>query len=232
MANINRQTDYFSREEAVRAARAREVVRAGRHSRVVRVLRRFLPLSVVLMIFAAFLPNFIYLRDDTPLVDVSNITYEAGEVAMENPRVQGFSASGQRYDILSRSAYQNILNPQSIRFEGVDGVIAASNEGATAIRAERGIFQGELDKVTLEGNVVIVRPDGERFQAEKMDVSLSTSEVMAIGGVEMATENGQMQATTMHVEEGGDKVAFEGPVKVIMHYRAEDHQKSKRDEAQ
>ena len=223
---------HYDKEQALRQERAREVERAHAHSRRVRVLRRALPFLVVLAVVAVFLPNFFIMPGDTPRVDVSDLNFEAGEVAMENPRVQGYSNNGQRYDILSRSAYQNVLNPQVIRFEGVDGVIAATNEGATAIRAERGIFQGELDKVTLEGNVVIVRPDGERFQAEKMDVSLSTSEVIAIGGVEMATENGQMQASTMHVEEGGGMVAFEGPVKVIMHYRAEDHQKSKRDEVQ
>lgn len=205
--------------------RQRAYARARAHSRLVRFLRRALPLGALMLFGVFMLASFNLFTRESAEVDISGLQISAGEVAMENPRVQGTSSSGQGYDIVAVRAFQSLADPQTVRFEQVKGKITDSDGATTEVAAREGLFRGSEESVTLTGNVVIARPNGDRMQADRVVVNLDSGTMQATGTVRMQTANGNMAADRMSVDESGDKVSFEGPVRMLMHYRAEDHSK-------
>ena len=210
-------------EHNISLERRRAFASARRHTLIVRSLRKILPLGAICFVGFYVVQGVFAPKATLQQVDVSNIELAQTEIALENPRIQGVTDSGQTYEILSQNAFQNASDPQKIRFETVNATLTNPEDGATHILAQNARFDGTGKKVWLSGQVSVTSPNGEVINAEEMILDLGSGAVVADGQVLMQTANGFMSASAVNVNEDGSQINFTGPVKVIMHYRADEH---------
>ena len=213
-----------TQEQSLLVARRKAFANAKRHSMMVHFLRRAIPLGTVFVITGYIVASLFGGRTTGPTVDVSNIESAGTEIALENPRVRGTTDKGQNYEITALNAFQNVTNPQDIRFEGVDAKIDNQDGKPTLIKANSARFDGESEIVKLKGDVKVTGASGETIEADTMTINMASSEILAQGGIKMQTENGIMSARQVDVSEDGSKILFEGPVKVLMHYRSKEQE--------
>src|SRR5437016_5027355 len=83
---------------------------AARHSRLVRLLRIFIPVGVVLALLGIALSSWLNpLRflSDLP-IDLGKLVVSGTKITMEAPRLAGYTRDNRAYELSARAAAQDI----------------------------------------------------------------------------------------------------------------------------
>ena len=120
------------------ADRARNLVRARRHTRVVQALRFSLPgaaAGIVVLYFGMIIDTTGWVGS-LPKLELPRILPD--NLTMDNPSYEGFNKDGGKYVVRAKTAIQDLVNTEFVRLNDITGDMTDANKSKTNLTAAKG----------------------------------------------------------------------------------------------
>ena len=141
----------------------------SRHDQVVRATKFGLPLLIGGLVALLAIAPFDKRGDVSFILDKNKVAEAKERMRVEQARYVGEDNKGQKFEIVADRAVQQSSNVPVVNIEGVHARLNLSR-GPLSIAALKGRYDLEGEKVSVDGPVHVVGPDG---------YSLSTHDVQA-----------------------------------------------------
>ena len=190
-------------------------VDAGRHTARVQFLRRAI---IAVCVGAIGLIGFILAFDPLRRLQiggfsVASVGLEGTRIKMDRPRLSGYRADGQPYEIKANSVVQDTRRPKVFELDNVDAKLGVKDGSTTAIQAAKGHYDAETDKLELTG-AVRVRSEGQYdMKLTHAAVDMRASSIESRQPVTVDLPNGRIVAAGATFEDASRKLEFGGPVR-------------------
>jgi lipopolysaccharide export system protein LptC len=205
---------YASRERAndVRVFRA-----ARRHSRLVRLLRIAVPVTVVvavlIMVLSVYVLNplrFVKLPDN-----IGGLVVSGTSITMQQPRMAGYTQDRRPYVVTARAATQDITKPDTVRLQDLNATIEFKDAGKFELTARSGLFESKQDRLTLQDDILV---NSANYQAKLSEavVNVRTNHMVSEHPVEVTMKQGTINANRLEVTNSGEVIRFEGSVTMLL----------------
>lgn len=197
-----------------RAEVERTVRSAGRHSRVVRLLRVAIPLVVVFGLGGYLLFSYINpLRVLEKLPEVSGkLGVEGSKITMEAPRIAGITRDKRAYELTAETAVQDIAKPDVVELLNLRAKMEMQEADVVVITAKSGIYNTKGDNVILREHIVVTSGQGYNAKLREAVVDMKKGNVVSSQPVEIKMPTGLLTANSMEIIDSGDVVRFTGGV--------------------
>ena len=196
----SRRTDV---DRAVRAA--------GRHSRLVRVVRIVLPVGVVVGLTALVLNTYfkpMQLFDKLPNVS-GKLAVQGSKITMELPRIAGFTRDARAYELNAETAVQDITRPDLIELQNLRAKMEMQDKDVVLLVAKSGTYNSKADKVILREEIVITSEQGYKALLREAAVEMKKGNVVSDQPVTITLPNGMLKANRLEVFDSGDLIRFD-----------------------
>jgi lipopolysaccharide export system protein LptC len=208
---VSDEAGLMLRREAVFGA-------ATRHSRLVALLRKFIPVflggSVVLTGLWLWLDPF-KAASELP-VSIGKITIEGSKLKMEAPKLTGFSKDGQPYNVTAESALQDLKKPGVIELFHIIGHFSLGNR-KTVLNAKSGIYDAKADKMRVFNGIDFQSDDGQGGRLSEATIETKKGHLITDKPVDLYFKDGTLRGNTMEVFDHGKVIVFEGDVRMELH---------------
>lgn len=190
-------------------------VDAGRHSARVQFLRRAI---IAVCVGAVGLIGFIVVFDPLHRLQiggfsVASVGLEGTRIKMDRPRLSGYRADGQPYEVRANSVVQDTRRPKVFELDTVDAKLGSKDGSTTIIQASKGQYDAESDKLELSG-VVRVRSEGQYdMKLTEASADMRASSIESRKPVTVDLPNGRIEAAGATYAEAARKLEFIGPVR-------------------
>jgi lipopolysaccharide export system protein LptC len=189
-----------------------------RHSALIHVLRRALPLTGVILLlliggWAAVNTLFWRLGAAAHKGDMA--------IRMLKPNFQGRDDKGQPYLLSAASALRDDGDSARVSLEDPVFTLGSAATGQTHVRAKHGVYREDTRILNLTGDVHLDDANGYHFVTEHAVIDTQKNNVDGELHVDGRGPLGQIAASSYAVRDGGAHVYFTGQVKArIEHHRA------------
>ena len=191
------------RMTVVAVDRSRDFLRSRRHTLLVRILRRALPLSIlgVVALYTGMVLKTAGFGEALVGLAIPRILPE--HLTMNNPRYEGFNADGGNYVVTAKTARQSLSDPNHVELETIEGDLWDARKSKTNLKATRGTYDNKKARLELVDGIVVVSEDGSRATLQQATVlprqSLVISRLPVL--VEMPTATVRSKAMTLRQKE-------------------------------
>jgi lipopolysaccharide export system protein LptC len=182
--------------------------KARAHSRMVRVLRVLLPLTVVGMIaaLAGLVVMHAIRRAAATRLDI------AAPIRMVNPHFFGRDSQDRPYTLSARAASRDPISFQRVLLDHPVVVLNTGGPHPASLAADRGVYQEDTRILILTGNVRGVDAKSAHFASDQAVVNTRTGSVTGPHAVADDPSHGAIQSKSFDVYDKGDRVVFKGGV--------------------
>lgn len=200
-----RSTRRTNADAAFRAAR--------RHSRLVRWLRRLIPVVVIggLAIYG-LMTWFDPLRVLTNLPNVGKLVISGRKVMMAAPRLAGYTRDGRSYELTATSAAQDLTKLQFIELKDIRAKIQLEDSSLVSVTADGGLYDTKTETVTIKDHVVVNSSAGTEVRLLEAFLDMRQGHIVSQKPVEVLMPTGKIDAQKLEITGGGDVVTFGGGV--------------------
>lgn len=197
--------------------RAAAFAAARRHTRLVRLLRKVLPLACAVALVAVIVPARIPVPEGVDL-SIARTTISNGAVVMHEPRLTGFDKQNRSYRVSAETASQQLTSPDKVDLIKVVAEIHAPDRGDVKLTAGAGALDNSEERLSLHDGVEVESSDGYRIVLREVDVFFKERHLASDAPVTIFYRQGQTSADRLRVTDGGKVVVMEGRVRTS--YRA------------
>ena len=189
-------------------------VDAGRHTQRVQFLRRAI---IAVCIGAVGLIGFIVVFDPLHRLQiggfsVASVGLEGTRIRMDKPRLSGYRADGQPYEVKANTVVQDTRRPKVFDLDSVDAKLGVKDGSTTAIQAAKGLYDAESDKLELSGAVRVKSEGQYDMKLRQASVDMRASSIVSREPVTVDLPNGRIEAAGATYEDATRKLEFIGPV--------------------
>lgn len=191
---------------------------SARYSRVVRSLRLILPLVSVAIIAIVFVWSDMDDERIAPVPQDHSSRRTIGKNELLEPRFESRDDKQQPFTITAARAIQG----DSAETEGLlvlDRPVAdilLENNSWVAIRADRGAYQEDQQRLLLNGNVAMFHDLGYQFQTAQLHVDLANNHAWSHMEVYGQGPAGNIRAKGVDADGEKNRLVFSGPAKLIL----------------
>jgi len=197
-------------------ARAKERVRqqrwaapGGSHDLLMRLLKIVLPSAIgVLLAYLALAP-LQKSRDVSFILDKNKVDVARERMRVESARYRGQDDKGRPFTIDASSAVQATSQDPIVEIMGMSAEIGLESGPAT-LRAERGRYDMEAQKVDIFGPIQLTGADGYLLQTRDVAANLNSQELQSRGAVEGTMPLGRFEAGKLEADLRERKVVLSG----------------------
>jgi lipopolysaccharide export system protein LptC len=195
--------------------RAREFLRARRHSRRVAALRTMLPLIAAGILSLYFLPSLFSVSIDggRGKATVRGVALEAGALKMLEPHVKGVNDKEDAYDFVADTATQASNSADVMYLDKIRGKILGHDAKITTLTAPNGIHNNKEDKMIFENGAVVTREGGMTATFQTATAFMKSQIVDSKTPVVVRLHESTIHAETMILYWGEQRAIFEGRVR-------------------
>lgn len=178
------------------------------HSRLVRILRFLLPLTMVAVagLLAGLVVAHAIRRRAAARAEI------ASPIRMVNPHFYGRDNSGRPYTLAAREAARDEHWSQRVLLVGPNLVLDTGAAHPSTLVADHGVYQEDTRILSLAGNVRAVDAKGARFASQAAVVNTRTGQVTGPKPLAGASSSGAVEAQSFQAYDKGDRVVFKGGV--------------------
>ena len=182
--------------------------KARAHSRLVRILRFLLPMTMMGIggLLAGLVVAHAIRRQEAARAEVTS------PIRMVNPHFYGRDNSGRPYSLAAREAARDERAFQTVRLTGPNLTLDTGAAHPSTLAADHGVYQEDTRILTLNGHVRAVDAKGGRFASEEAVVNTRTGQVSGPKPMAGATGAGGIQARSFQAYDKGNRVVFTGGV--------------------
>ncbi len=188
----------------------RTVRSAGRHSRLVRVLRVALPVAVVMAI-----GTYVVLTFYNPMAALARLPSVSGKlgvqgskITMEAPKIAGIGRNQRAYQLTAETAVQDLKKPDQIELQNLRAEIEMADADIVVVTAKSGTYHTKIDKVTLREHVVFTTAQGLNAKLREAVIDMKKGTLQSEQFVDFKLPSGRVQANGVEIEDSGEVVRF------------------------
>lgn len=199
------------------AALAAKFASAARHSRLVRILRVAVPVTVVLAM-ASIVAVSTFLNPFTMIpvkVDSGNLVVTGTKITMESPHLSGFTPDQRPYELWAKTATQDITDPDHVDLNDLRAKVLMEDRSTLLLDARTGRFDNKQQQLDLHKDIFLRTSTGYEARLNSAFVDMAKGTVSSDDHVDVKLTNGTLTADRLRITEGGDVIRFEG--NVVMH---------------
>jgi len=201
-----------SRGDAERAFNA-----ARRHSRLVRILRIAIPVSVslVLIIFA-LITYFNPLRMLARLpINIDNLVVSGTKVTMEQPHLSGFTSDARAYELTADTAAQDMTKPDIVELRNIRAKVEMQDKSTMELTALTGLYDSKGETLRLDRDIRL-NTSNYRARLSEALIDIRKGNVMSEHPVEVKMLQGTLNANRLDIVDSGEVVRFHDGVVMDM----------------
>ncbi len=181
----------------------------GLHDFLVRLLKVLLPSLIgVLLAYLALAP-LQKGRDISFILDKNKVDVARERMRVESARYRGQDNEGRPFTIDASSAVQATSNDPIVEILGMSAEIGL-DKGPATLRADKGRYDMEAQKVDVIGPILFTAADGYRLQTRDVAVDLNTRALESRGSVEGTMPLGRFSANKLEANLPQKKVVLSG----------------------
>lgn len=138
---------------------------------------------------------------------------EADQVNATQSTVSGLDKQQQPYEVKAKYGWQDNATPALVHLEQPEGVFHRAQGTQYTLRGDRGLYDTEVKKLDLDGNVVLEQK--ERFTARmaKANVLVEEKKLQSDTPVDVVFGSGTVHANGMQITDDGNRILFLNGVK-------------------
>jgi len=203
----------MSRRDADRAFRA-----ARRHSRLVRILRITVPVTVVIgLIIVTLITYFNPLRMLAKLpINIDNLVVSGTKVTMEQPRLAGFTSDARAYELTADTAAQDMTKPDIVELRNIRAKVEMQDKSSMEMTAISGIYDAKGETLKLDREILLRSSTGYQGRLSEALIDIRKGNVVSEHPVEVKMLQGTLNANRLDILDSGDLVRFHGGVVMDM----------------
>lgn len=203
----------MSRRDADRAFRA-----ARRHSRLVRILRITVPVTVVIgLIIVTLITYFNPLRMLAKLpINIDNLVVSGTKVTMEQPRLAGFTSDARAYELTADTAAQDMTRPDIVELHNIRAKVEMQDKTSMEMTAVSGIYDAKGETLKLDREILLRSSTGYQGRLSEALIDIRKGNVVSEHPVEVKMLQGTLNANRLDILDSGDLVRFHGGVVMDM----------------
>lgn len=195
--------------------REAEYQAALKHSKKVKFWKFAFPVFGVIVL--CVLIGALVLRSlETGGVTIGNIDVNDGNLVMEAPELNGFDKNKRPYNLSASQAIQDLENPTRVELLDILAELPMDNEITATIQAGNGIYDADAKTLVLKDNINLVTSNGMTVTLQDADVDIGNSTMRTNNPISATSSQADISSETMRVEEGGNKMIFEGKVRMTL----------------
>jgi lipopolysaccharide export system protein LptC len=202
----------MSRSDSDRAFRA-----ARRHSRLVRILRVALPITVVgalaLMVLLTWF-NPLRMLNTLPL-NIDNLVVSGTQITMEKPRLSGFTHDARAYELSAEAAKQDLTKPDLVELQNLRARVQMKDKSMTLMSAATGFYNAKTETLKLEKDILVSNSQYEGRLSEAT-VDIGKGNVLSEKPVTLKMLQGKLDANRLEILDSGDLVRFSNGVTLVL----------------
>lgn len=138
-------------------------------------------------------------------------SFDSDEV-MINPRFQGTDEKKQPYVITAATASKD--SNERLTLSDPKGKVTFTNNQWLTVEAKQGYMEVEQKTIDLINNVSIYSSEGYEMLTQSIHVDLENASVFGSEKVYAVTSIGSLEADSFFAEDGGQRIGFNGNVKM------------------
>lgn len=193
------------------AARPRADGRTGRSSRL---LRRVLPVAVLLLLGLVLLWPVFNERSDSITLSYEDLQMGGEQIRMENARYSGSDISDRPFMISADLALQEGVNADRALLTGVKAEIEISEGDMVAVTAGEGVYRRLEEKLVLDGGIHLQSGSGYMLSVERAEVDLSSGLAQGASPVSGSAPFGSFSAQSFTLDARARSLELQGHVRV------------------
>ena len=203
----------MSRCDADRAFRA-----ARRHSRLIRILRITVPVTVVIgLIIVTLITYFNPLRMLARLpINIDNLVVSGTKVTMEQPRLAGFTSDARAYELTADTAAQDMTRPDIVELHNIRAKVEMQDKTSMEMTAVSGIYDAKGETLKLDREILLRSSTGYQGRLSEALIDIRKGNVVSEHPVEVKMLQGTLNANRLDILDSGDLVRFHGGVVMDM----------------
>jgi lipopolysaccharide export system protein LptC len=196
--------------------RDRAFASAERHTRLVRFLRKTLPVLAVLVLAAYFVTSklgmSINVGDLTASID--GIEVADGNLRMTNPKLEGTDKKNGTYLIGADYADQDVKNPNIIKLHAIRAELSSADGGWSRMRAVRGVFNSKGERLVMQDKITVATSSGITGELKHASLDTKTQTLRSHRPVVFDLPNGSVRAGALTFRSSDSTLTFRGKVRV------------------
>lgn len=193
----------------VRSERRRWARPGSVHDRVVQIAQVILPMGIgVLAAFLVMAPLFMG-GDVSFLLDKNKVEVAKERMRTTSASYRGADAKGQPFALTAGSAVQQSSAEPIVRLDDLAAGIQLP-DGPARMKAERGRYDIEQERVMVDGPIEFNAADGYRMDTRDVTVDLKTRQMQSAGPVTGSTPMGNFSGDRMRADLEERNVRLEG----------------------
>ena len=188
--------------------RAKDFGRARIHTFIVRALRLALPMLALAM--CGYYALALRLATGWGgLTLPSPPTFSSENLAMENPRYEGFSKDGGRFLVTAKTAKQDLRDRNApVQLTGIDGNFLQPDQTVTNLKAKLGSFDNKQNQLELYDGIEVVSQNGMRATLTRATVLTKEHKIISREPVMVQMPTGTVSGRQMQLDQKTKQIAF------------------------
>jgi lipopolysaccharide export system protein LptC len=213
--------------------RARAFASAERHTRLVALLRKMLPVFAVLVLASYFISTrlgvSVSVGDLT--ASISGIEIADGNLRMVNPKLKGADKKNGQYVIGADYADQDMKDPKVIKLHAIKAELSAADGGWSRMDATRGVFDSKVERLVMQDKITIATSSGVTGELKHASLDTKNQILRSHQPVSFILPNGTVRANALTLQSAEHTLTFRGKVVVHMVKKAKEEKKAQEAEA-
>jgi lipopolysaccharide transport protein LptA/LPS export ABC transporter protein LptC len=189
---------------------------ARRRSRGVRLMRWLLPMLTITLLggYAMTILKSAGLATSMPEISLRKILPE--DLAMKDPRYEGFGKDGSSYTFTAKTARQDLAKLNQIELDQISGWVLQADKSRTDVTATRGSFDHEASVLELFDSIDVVSETGLKAKLTRATILAKESLLKTGEPVEVEFPAGTIHASSMTIRQKVKEITFVDDVRVAL----------------
>ena len=186
-----------------------------RHTRLVRILRWLLPLTMlgVVGLLASLVTAHAIRRREAARQEATT------PIRMVNPHFYGRDSQGRAYTLAAAEASRDEASFQRVLLSHPAVTLDLESAHPSSLTADQGVYHEDSRMLYLQGHVHGSDPKTAAFSTDKAVVNTRTGEVKGASGLTGQARAGSVKSNGFDVYDKGDRVVFKGGVHARLNSR-------------
>lgn len=194
--------------------RERAFKKSERHTRVVGILRKVLPVLAVLVLATYFISTRLSVTVGDMTASISGIEVAGGSLRMVNPKLQGADKKNGAYVVSADYADQDIKNPKIVKLHAIKADLSTASGGWSRMEATRGVFDSKAERLVMQDKITIATSSGVSGELKHATLDMKNQILRSHRPVFFQLTNGSVKANALTLRSAEHTLTFRGKVQV------------------
>ncbi len=188
--------------------------KAARHSRLVAILRKVLPVFAVVVLAAYFISSRLSVTVGDVTASISGVQVTDGALRMTKPKFQGTDKKNGAYVISAEYADQDLKNTKIIRLHAIKADLSTPTGSWSRMEATRGVYNNDSDRLVMLDKITVATSSGVTGELTYASLDTKDQILRAHQRVHFELPNGTVKASALTFSSPGHVLTFRGNVRV------------------